>query len=106
MKCRDCKMGSHKERKNKEVAYRFLKELEIYLNQKIPSLRVMRREVDVIVKNAKESDKERRKGFPEGVFLNQYIAPTSPFVACRAKRRHFCFPFLKKLLLFSSPVDN
>ena len=60
---------------SKESAYQFFKNLEEVLNQKIPSPRVMRKEVDLIVKKVKESEKERHKGFPEGAFLNQYIAP-------------------------------
>jgi len=60
---------------SKEDAYQFLKKLEEFLNEKIPPPKIMRREVDLIVKSAKESQKERHKAFPEGALLNQYIAP-------------------------------
>lgn len=60
---------------SKKGAYRFFKDLEGFLNRKLPPPSNVRREINAIVKSAKNSAAESHKAFPEGAFLNHYIAP-------------------------------
>ena len=63
-------------------AYQFFKDLEEYLNKRIPAPEVIRNEIDVVVKRARKSTDERHKSFPEGAFLNHYIVyPLHEFVS-------------------------
>ena len=65
-----------------QQAYQFFKDLEQYLNQRIPPPKNIRNEIDIVVKRARKSTDQRHKAFPEGAFLNHYIAyPLYEFVS-------------------------
>jgi len=49
-------------------AYQFFKDLEQYLDQRIPPPETIRNEIDIVVRRARKSTNERHKAFPEGAF--------------------------------------
>ena len=59
----------------KKEAFNFLRSVEDYLNKTIPPPSIVAEELSSIVKKAKSSGKELHKAYPEGAFLNHYIAP-------------------------------
>ena len=59
----------------KKEAFNFLRSVEVYLNKTIPPPSIVAEELSSIVKKAKSSGKELHKAYPEGAFLNHYIAP-------------------------------
>ena len=61
--------------KDKTEAYRFLSDLELYLNRKLPDYLSMSHQIPEIVKAAKEDPKQRHKVSSECAFLNYHVLP-------------------------------
>jgi len=58
----------------RDGARRFLKGLEEHLNRNIPCPPQGPEELDAVVRQAKASEQERAKRWPEGAFLNHFVA--------------------------------
>jgi hypothetical protein len=56
-------------------AWKFFSDMQDYLNSVIPEPESVRQQIPKIVEEAKKSSDQRHKGFPEGAFLNEYVAP-------------------------------
>ena len=62
------------EQQRQADAYNFFRELEIFLNQRVPPPQVTNKAISEIVSHSKNSS-EGHKRFPEGALLNEYITP-------------------------------
>jgi len=61
---------------SREEARRFFEDMQAYLNAKIPPRDEVRQRVREVVANAKSSQNDRSKAFPEGAFLNEFVIGT------------------------------
>ena len=59
----------------KSETYAYLKDLEAFLNKRLPNPGVMRHNISEIVANAKLDDQKRHLRNPEDAFLNEFAVP-------------------------------